>query len=357
VIRNVLPRQHALDLKTQAEEYVAANKPKVKAFPPEDPAVYELYWTPTQTTARAHPNVLQTQTFLGSLWHSSDPQSRISTTHPLTYADRFRIRRPGDGKFALGPHSDGGSLERWEDAGYARVYQSIFSGHWEQYDPYDARHRISANMDLYNGGGSCSTFRLFQGWLSISSTGPGEGTLRVNPILREATAYALLKPFFDNQNCLNLDSTFPGSVPGACQEYNPTWHPDLELDSTMVSVPRVEPGDYVAWHCDTMHAVDKEHKGTGASSVLYIPACAVTPGNIEFMKKQRKAALAYSPPPDFPSAGGPGELGFRGAVDWNALPADGLRAMGLGSKKWEITPEMSEGEKSVLQMGNEALFA
>jgi Protein of unknown function (DUF1479) len=357
VIRNVLPRQQALDLKTQAEEYVAANKPKVKAFPPEDPAVYELYWTPTQTTARAHPNVLQTQTFLGSLWHSSDPQSRISTTYPLTYADRFRIRRPGDGKFALGPHSDGGSLERWEDAEYARVYQSIFSGHWEQYDPYDARHRISANMDLYNGGGSCSTFRLFQGWLSISSTGPGEGTLHVNPILRQATAYALLKPFFDSQNCLNLDNTFPGSVPGACQEYNPTWHPDLELDSTMVSVPRVEPGDYVAWHCDTMHAVDKEHKGTSASSVLYIPACAVTPGNIEFMKKQRKAALAYSPPPDFPGAGGPGELGFRGAVDWNAIPADGLRAMGLGSKKWEITPEMSEGEKSVLQMGNEALFA
>ena len=63
----------------------------------------------------------------------------------------------------------------------------------------------------------------------MSSTGPGEGTLRVNPILKQATAYALLKPFFDSQNRLNLDSAFPGSVPGACQEYNPTWHPDLEL--------------------------------------------------------------------------------------------------------------------------------
>ena len=98
---------------------------------------------PTQTAARAHPNVLQTQTFLGSLWHSSDPQFQISTTYPLTYADRFRIRRPGDGKFALGPHSDGGSLERWEDFEYARVYHSIFSGNWEQYDPFEMRATAS----------------------------------------------------------------------------------------------------------------------------------------------------------------------------------------------------------------------
>jgi hypothetical protein len=356
-IRNVLPRQEAIELKAAAQEYVAANKPNVKAFPADDPAVYELYWTPTQTAARAHPNVLQTQKFLGGLWHSSDPQSQISTTYPLTYADRFRIRRPGDGKFALGPHSDGGSLERWEDSEYSRVYRAIFTGDWESYDPFDARHRISANMDLYNGGGSCSTFRLFQGWLSMSSTGAGEGTLRVNPILKQATAYALLKPFFNSQNQLQLDSNFPGSVPGACQEYTPKWHPELELDSTMVSVPRVEPGDFVAWHCDTMHAVDKVHEGLKDSSVLYIPACAVTPGNIEYMKKQRTAALAYSPPPDFPGAGGPGESGFTGAVDWNALPEDGLRAMGLGNRMWEITSEMSVGEKTVLEMGNKALFA
>ena len=191
----------------------------------------------------------------------------------------------------------------------------------------------------------------------MSSTGPGEGTLRVNPILKQGTAYQLLRPFFDSQNQLNLDNTFPGSVPGACQEYNPTWHPDLELETTMVSAPQVEPGDFIAWHCDTMHAVDMEHKGTGDSSVLYIPACAVTPSNIEFMKKQRNAALAYSPAPDFPGAGGPGEIGFEGAVDWNALPEDGLRAMGLGSKKWEITEGMSEGERSVLELGNKALFA
>ncbi|KEF61574.1 uncharacterized protein A1O9_03142 [Exophiala aquamarina CBS 119918] len=357
VIRNVLPRQQALDLKQQAREYIAANRDKVKAFPADDPAVYELYWTPSQVEARAHPNMLKAQSFMASFWHSSDPSSEISTAYPLSYADRFRIRRPGDAKFALGPHTDGGSVERWEDPEYSRVYQAIFQGRWERYDPFDARHRITANMDLYNGAGACSMFRLFQGWLSMSSTGPGEGTLKVCPLLQHATAYLLLRPFFDlNTGKPNMEAVLPNSVPGACQEYNPLTHPDLELETTMVSMPQVEPGDYVAWHCDTIHAVDKEHKGSGDSSVMYIPACAMTKSNLEFLARQRSSALRYSPPPDFPGAGGDGEFGFTKAMDWNGLNQEGKRAMGMGSRYWEIRQGMSPGEQKVIAEGNRALF-
>lgn len=344
-------------MKAEAEAYVASNQSKVKAFPADNPAVYELYWTPTQVKARAHSNVLKTQAFLSSLWHSSDPSSEISTTYPLSYADRFRIRKPGDAKFALGPHTDGGSVERWEDAEYSRVYSKILQGKWEEYDAFDARHRIAATMDMYNGPGACSMFRLFQGWLSMSSTGPGEGTLQVCPLLKHATAYLLLRPFFDLEtNKLNLDATFPNSALGACQEYNLVTHPHLNLEETMVNVPQVEPGDFVAWHCDTIHAVDKEHRGTGDSSVLYIPACAITRNNLEFLSRQRMSALRYSPPPDFPGAGGDGEIGFNGAVDWNTLSEDGKRAMGLGSQKWEGLEGMSEGEKIVIEQGNRMLF-
>lgn len=371
VIRNVFPRSLALDLKSQAQSYIAANRGRVKAFPPEDPAVYELYWSPSQTAARAHPHMLRAQSFLASLWHSSDPNSQLSTTYPLTYADRLRIRKPGDGKFALGPHTDGGSVERWEDVEYSRVYQAIFSGDWESYDPFDARHRIRANMNMYNGAGGCSAFRLFQGWLSMSSTGPGEGTLRVCPLLKHATAYVMLRPYFQSPSHaisqqhgspLDFTPTLPGSVPAAAQEYNSTTHPDLRLDETMVSIPAVDPGDYVAWHCDGIHAVDAHHRGTHDSSVLYIPACAMTPGNLDFLLRQRRAALSYSPPPDFPGAGGAagtqqGEMGFRGAVDWeHDLSQDGLRAMGLGEKKWEVLDHMSEGEREVVELGNRLLF-
>jgi hypothetical protein len=358
VIRNVVPRKEARGWKERVEDYVAANQERVKAFPPDSPAVFELYWTPSQAEARAHSNVLDTQRFLQRLWHSSDPNTRISTRNPLTYADRLRIRQPGDGKFTLGPHVDGGSLERWEDPEYARVYAKILEGKWEEHDPWDAKHRVTAQMDLYNGAGACSMLRFFQGWLSMSKTAPGEGSLHVCPMLTHSSAYTILRPFFNSETMQpTIDNIFPGSVPGACQEYNPITHPHLDLETTMVSVPEVEPGDYVAWHCDSLHSVDKEHRGKSDSSVLYIPATPMCDMNVDYLLKQRKAALDYSPPWDFPGAGGPGERNFEGALDWNSLRPEGQRAMGLGSQPWEITADMTEGEKQAVEKANKACFA
>ena len=357
VIRNVIPRQQALDYKERIHKYIAENRQGVKAFPADSPAVYELYWTPSQAEARAHSNMFTTQRFLQRLWHSSDPESRVSTSHSLTYADRLRIRDPGDAKFALGPHVDGGSLERWEDAEYSRVYTKILQGQWEQYDAWDVKHSLKAQMDLYNGAGACSMLRLFQGWLSMSDTAPGEGSLRVCPMITQTTAYAILRPFFNaHTQEPKLDASFPGSVPGACQEFNSVTHPHLELESTMVSVPKVEPGDYVLWHCDMIHSVDKEHRGKGDSSVLYIPATPLCEMNVQYLLKQRQAAIDYSPPWDFPGAGGPGERGFKGAMEWNKLSLEGQQAMGLGYKPWEISEHMSQGEKEAVQSANKACF-
>ncbi|KGO74350.1 Protein of unknown function DUF1479 [Penicillium italicum] len=357
VVRNVIPRDQALEYKQRIRDYVTANKERVKAFPADSPAVYELYWTPSQAEARGHESMLNTQRFMQQLWHSSDPRSKVSTTHPLTYADRLRIREPGDSKFTLGPHIDGGSLERWEDPEYSRVYTKILEGNWEKYDAWDARHRLKANMDLYNGAGACSMLRFFQAWLSMSDTKPGEGSLHVCPMINHSTAYTILRPFFNTESSKPaLDATFPGSVPGACQEYNPVTHPHLDLESTMVSVPQVAPGDFVAWHCDSVHSVDKEHRGTQDSSVMYIPATPLCDMNVEYLLKQRQAAQSYSPPWDFPGAGGPGESGFKGAMDWSALSPEGQRAMGLGNIPWEITNTMSEGEKEAVRSANKACF-
>lgn len=240
-------------------------------FPPAKPAVYELYWTPSQILARGHPNVLKTQAFLMSQWHSANESALISTANPITYADRLRIRQPGDAGFALGPHIDAGSCERWEENGYGRgnVYKDIFNGVWEQYDPWESSCRLPVVADLYNGAGACSMFRMFQGWLSMSETGPGEGTLMVNPLLGKATAYLLLRPFFTSKRSsaetsasafLDSDNwtmeaeptpVLQGAVPSNCQELNDVLHPHLRLDITMVHVSTVRPGDYVAWHCDS----------------------------------------------------------------------------------------------------------
>ena len=206
-----------------------------------------------------------------SHWFSADKTARISTSHPVAYADRLRVRMPGDTGFTLGPHVDSGSCERWEENGYGRggVYDEIFKGNWEGYNPWEASCRLPVRSDLYNGAGGCSTFRMFQGWLSMSTTSGGEGTLMVNPLFKKATAYFLLRPFFqpkkgrtevygsaflDSSNWALEDeatSLLQGAVPSNCQELNTELHPHLELKDTMVSIPLVYPGDYVAWHCDS----------------------------------------------------------------------------------------------------------
>jgi len=41
-----------------------------------------------------------------------------------------------------------------------------------------------------------SIFRTFQGWLALSSTGPGEGTLCVFPDVLLSNTYLIMRPFF-----------------------------------------------------------------------------------------------------------------------------------------------------------------
>lgn len=144
VIRGVIPQPEALELKEELRAYIAAN-PSTKTFPKDNPQVYELYWSPAQIKARSHPYLLAAQRFLLSHWHSKSPTALVSTAHPTIYADRLRLRTPGDNKFALGPHVDGGGPERWEPAGYGRggVYDAIWDGRWEDFDPWESSCRES----------------------------------------------------------------------------------------------------------------------------------------------------------------------------------------------------------------------
>jgi hypothetical protein len=81
------------------------------------------------------------------------------------------------------------------------------------------------------------------------------------------SAYVMLRPLFaprktkleagsreaylDTSNWdLDFETTkFPGAPRSKGQELNDETHPHLQLDRTMVSVPKVSPGDQVFWHC------------------------------------------------------------------------------------------------------------
>lgn len=211
-------------------------------------------------------------------------------------------------------------------------------------------------MDLYDAAGGCSVLRTFQGWLSMSETGPNEGTLKFYPGIKLSSAYSILRPFFrknDRGDAWELDldsSTFPGSALGRAQEFfdgpSGSTHPDLELPETMVSIPRVQPGDAVFWHCGTsifsalplraqlkrradgIHAVEASHEGWSDSSVLYIPSAPLTLANARYLARQRASFLSGRPPPDLP--GGAGESKFEGrGRDKDVVDLDARRAMGL----------------------------
>lgn len=358
---------------------------RATAYPPGSPQVFELYWSRAQLLARGNPNLLKAHRFLMSYWHTANPHMPLSTRHPISYADRLRMRQPGDAQFALGPHIDGGSVERWDEQGYGqgKVYDAIWKGQWEDFDPWEASCRLSAVPDLHNGVGACSAFRMFQGWLSLSTTGPHQGTLLVNPLLAKATAYYLLRPFFSPKRGIapgaqtasdamtdsaaflapdnwELDSPqtswLQGATPGHGQELSHLLHPHLHLRKSMIHIPTVRPGDYVAWHCDTIHSVDKRHAGTQDSSVLYIPACPMTEDNANFLARQRAAFIHGTPSPDFGS--GIGESAHVGRVKVDHVHGlvgeQGSRAMGL--LEWDSDhPDLRPGEKVILDRANKIL--
>ncbi|CCH46093.1 hypothetical protein BN7_5681 [Wickerhamomyces ciferrii] len=268
-------RKH-LNLKKDAQDYIKLN-PQTKGYPESNKIVYELYWPKSQINARSDPKMMEPMKFFNNLWHTNNPDVEVSLNHNLSYADRFRIRNPGDDSFTLGPHADGGCIERWEDEEYRKCYEDVFNGDSENYDPYDVTHRTKANMNIYPVANACSVFRSFQ----------------------ELTNYYLLKPLFNVFDELDLQSSkFLGSKLGKNQEFNDKSHPDLNLSKLMTSIPKVEPGDAVFWHCDLIHAADLVHRGEVDSSVMYIPAVPLCDLNTKYLKLQREAFLKGLTGPD-----------------------------------------------------------
>ncbi|KAG8904712.1 hypothetical protein FRB99_001298 [Tulasnella sp. 403] len=371
VIRNVVDDTEARGYKEALEEYVKAN-PGVEGFPESHKQFFEIYWSTSQLRARSHPNVFTTGVWLNNLWHAQSTDV-VDLNHNLSYSDRFRIRQPSKIPWnAHAPHVDGASTERWEDASLQRSFGDILNGNWKTYDPYDITNRLTANTDMYNRPNQASIFRTFQGWLAMSDTGPGEGTLRVFPDLLLANAYITLRPFFrpvnpnlqgdellDASNWV-FDTSYP-EIPGISifpdghfTGLGPTdeMHPHLRLESAIVSMPRVQPGDMVFWHCDVIHSVETHHNGPSDSSVMYIPAVPLTPQNVRYLAKHREHFLKRMPPPDFPQ--GIGEASFvNQGLESDISGPEGRLAMGL--ERFEVDDGAREGAREAVKAANTIL--
>lgn len=129
----------------------------------------------------------------------------------------------------------------------------------------------------------CSVFRTFQGWTTLSDMLPGQGLLHVVPI-PEAMAYVLLRPLLDDVP----EDELCGVAPGRVLPVSEQWHP--LLIEALTSIPKLEAGDSVWWHCDVIHSVAPVENQQGWGNVMYIPAAPMCEKNLAYAHKV-KAAL------------------------------------------------------------------
>ncbi len=252
--------------------------------------------------------------FLNCLWNirtASAPP--FNPEHTVSYADRIRRRPPQSSGPGLSAHVDGGSVERWLDASFRYVYRHIFAGNWQHYDPFDASGRTQVRE--IPSPAVCSVFRTFQGWTALTLQRQHSGTLQLIPI-SNAMVYILLRALQDDV----ADDDLCGATPGRALSVNEKWHP--LLTQAMFSIPDMEPGDAVFWHCDVVHSVENQHQGMFDSNVMYIAAVPWCEKNVAYLKKQWAAFVQGRSPDDF--AADDFEVGFTG----RAIPAD-LTQLGL----------------------------
>jgi hypothetical protein len=294
------------------------------------PQIYGIYWSRPQVQARQAESLTQVRIFLNKLWKAeSEGQRHFNPDETPAYADRIRRRPPGSASLGLSPHVDGGSVERWLDENFRKVYRHVFSGNWQDYDAYDAAYRPDAREVA--SPAVCSMFRTFQGWTALTRQGKGDGTLQLIPIAN-SMMYVLLRALQDDVP----EDELCGAAPGRALSINPQYH--SLLIEALSSIPLMEPGDTVFWHSDVVHAVENEHRGSGYSNVMYIsstPGCAK---NTAYLAKQAPAFLAGKTPPDF--APDDFEVDFTGRGTEIDLTPLGRSQLGL--------PQKADRKQSVL---------
>ncbi len=331
VMKGHFPREQALAWDRSMLDYLDLNKFDDVYKGPGDnffgtltasrPEIYPIYWSQAQMQARQSEEMAQVQSFLNRLWtFESNGKQWFDPDVSVIYPDRIRRRPPGTTSKGLGAHTDSGALERWLLPAYQQVFARVFDGNVDKYDPWNAAHRTEVEEYTVDNTTKCSVFRTFQGWTALSDMIPGQGLLHVVPI-PEAMAYILLRPLLDDVP----EDELCGVAPGRVLPVSEKWHP--LLIEALSSIPALEAGDSVWWHCDVIHSVAPVENQQGWGNVMYIPAAPMCEKNLAYAKKVKEALETGASPGDFPREDY--EKSWQDRFTVNDLNIHGKRALGM----------------------------
>jgi len=333
VIRNVFNKEKVVEWNHEIERYIDENNyyedQKKKAgldqyfsdLKSGKPQIFGLYWSKPQIEARQSESMAIVKSWLNSLWKYEFNNKKIfDPNKELVYADRIRRREGGDASLGLSPHCDAGSVERWIDSAFQKIYKPIFSDQLENYDPFNAQFRDQT--EEISSAAVSHVFRTFQGWLALTEQGPSDGTLQLIPIIK-SMAYILTRALLNDVP----NNSLCGSMPARALSVNPEYH--SVLLRALISIPKVYPGDTVWWHPDVVHAVEDKHYGKNYSNVIYVGSTPYCQKNLNYAKKQSAKFLEGKSPPDF--AAEDYEVNYTGRANINNLTSLGKKQMALES--------------------------
>ena len=268
------------------------------------PQIMGHYWSKAQKELRHSENMLKVKNWLNNLWiYKNDEYEVFDPNKELSYADRVRRREPGDNTLGLSPHCDAGSVERWSDDYYQKIYKDIFSDDFLKFNPFDAKYRDKTTE--FESPAVAHVFRTFQGWTALTEQGPNDGTLQLIPISK-AMAYILTRALLDDVPKDELCGSKLGKALSVNKEYHSL------LLKGLISIPIMKPGDTVWWHPDVVHAVEEKHLGKNYSNVVYVGSTPYCKKNLDYVRKQAKKFLKGESPPDF--AAEDFEINYKGRI-------------------------------------------
>ena len=286
------------------------------------PQIMGLYWSKAQMEIRHSENMLKVKKWLNNLWiYKNDEYEVFDPSKELSYADRVRRREPGDNTLGLSPHCDAGSVERWSDDYYQKIYKDIFSDNFLRFNPFDAKYRDKTTE--FESPAVAHVFRTFQGWTALTEQGPNDGTLQLIPIAK-AMAYILTRALLDDVPKDELCGSKLGKALSVNKEYHSL------LLKGLISIPNMKPGDTVWWHPDVVHAVEDKHLGKNYSNVVYVGSTPYCKKNLDYARKQAKKFLKGESPPDF--AAEDFETNYKGRIKTKNLTS--LAKKQLAIEEW-----------------------